>query len=89
MIHALRPNFDPIFSYLYSYCFLFQVSYAIRKKGIRGGRFKNWSRPKARKRKVHYWAAVVGGTKLLGPFFYEKEKGKKLMDGVAHLKYVF
>ena len=31
----------------------------------------------------------MGGNKLLGPFFYEKEKGKKLMDGVAHLKYVF
>ena len=66
-----------------------QVSYAIRKKGDRGGRFKGFSRPKARRALVHYWAAVVGGTKLIGPFFYEKEKGKKLMDGVAHLKYVF
>ena len=71
------------------YHYYFQVSYNVRKRGDNGGgRFAEYSKPKERKKLVHYWAAVLGGAQLIGPFFYPEVHGKTIMDRVTHLQYV-
>ena len=48
----------------------------------------NMTSPKKEKKLIHYWAAVLGGAKLIGPFFYPEVQGKTVMDRVTHLQYV-